>query len=267
MSITIFQNFCLLSQSVQEVKNKIDTEEMTQQNRTQLHKEVENIHASLDIFREEAQEMQGHVKAQFSQLEEMESQIISLYREIEEKFEGREISLIARGALTLCSTLEKGDMKAMAKKADSLKQNILFLYKQRRPSLQNRKIIHLAMQMVDHANGSLMKNGKEHLQLILLLKVLLQESIAKADALADPMEAELAMELYEVADLLYSKDTQAGLKLNLLLPKLTRAQQDRLNAANSEEEKIQILLEIVDGGLQTQTDPTKRQSVIHELLA
>lgn len=248
----IFQNFCLLSQKVQGIQKKIEKETVTPEVREELHKELEGVQSSLETLRQNALHTQSHVNNQFSQLDEMDKQVISLYREIEERFEECEISLISKEALELSSSLGSGKMTQVAKKIDSIKHNVHFLFQHRRPSLQHRKIIHLALKLVDHASD-LLKEGHppaaDHLKTTQILQTLLTEILQRIEPFPDTQEAELVMELYEIADLIYQKqETEGLLKLKLIQNKLSKPQQRRLDAMNnSPEELIGSLLEIADG--------------------
>ncbi len=270
----IFQNFCLLTKKVQKIQNKVDNQNVTPQIRQSLHKELEGIQGSMDLLRKDAMRAQNQAKQQFMQFDEVESQIISLYRVIEERFEEHEISLISKEAMDLGSTLESGKMFKVAKKVSELRHNILFLFKHRRPSMQHRKIVHLALKLSDHAAEVLLTTGetsKEHLKLIQVLKTLLKEAILRGEMYVYPGDGELAMDLYEIADLLYHKRIHEGrVKLDLIYSKLSRAQQRRLDVASDfPKEMVQILLEIADGDpcLGWEEKPAERESVIHVLQA
>ena len=79
--------------------------------------------------------------------------------------------------------------------------------------------------------------------------MLLKEAVARADSLEDPDQAELSMDLYEIAELFYHKREKKGrLRLQLILSRLSPAQQARLaSASDYPREMVKILLEIADG--------------------
>jgi len=214
--------------------------------RESLHKKLENLQESAEQLRQNA------LHTQEQALDELEKQIISLYRKVEERFEDYEITLISKEALDLGASLESGKMTYVAKLVDELCHNIHFLFAHRRPSMQHRKIVHLVMKLADQAHEILSTQGKtskEQIKYIHVLRMLLREAVLRAEMAISVDEGELAMDLYEIADLLYRKKENEGrVHLNLIRSKLTNAQQRRLDAAkNDPEEMISILLEIADG--------------------
>ncbi len=261
---TTFQSFCKISQKIQQVQEKVTNEPVTPRARKALNEELETLQDSVETLLES----EGRATKQFVQFSQMKTQIISLYREIEEQFEDFEISLISREAIDLGSSLESGTILKVARQVNELRHNIHFLFKHRCPSLQHRKIITLALQLTEHADRVLSTKGetsKEHVQLIHLLKTLLQEAVIRAEFSMNGDDEDLAMELYEIADLFYrQQDREALLKLNLLRSRLSTGQRRRLDAAEgSHEAVICALLEIADG------DPCIEweKSTIHELQA
>jgi len=262
---SIFQDFCKVSQDVLKLKEKVEKKPVNPQARKMLHKDLETIQDTIERLRGSAEQTQTRALAQF---EAIEAQVISLYREIEERFESYEISLISKGALELGASLENGKMFKIAKKINRLQHNIQFLFEHRRPSLQNRKIVQLAIKLMDYAHDALSTKGetsKEQIKLIHLLNMLLQEAMTRIGMADDPREQEVAIELYEIIDMLYRKEiNEAMLKLNQLRSQLSRAQKRRIDAAGSDE-LISVLLEIADGDpcLEWEISPTK----IHALFA
>lgn len=270
ISDTIFQKFCALSQKVQKIQSRVEKEEVTPLKRIQLHKKLEKLQENFEDLRDSAASTEKQAKQLFSQFEEMESQIITLYRKVEEGFENFEISLISKEAIDLSQSLATGKMLGVAKKINELRHNVHFLFKHRRPSLKNRKIIQLALKLTDHADAIVQKTAKvpkQHLELIQFLRNLLKEATHIAEEMEDPNEGELMMELYEIAEMLYhkKKEKEGRLRLSLIRGKLSRAQNARLDQAMHEpKELIKILLEIANG------DPCvewqqKSSNVIHIL--
>ncbi|MBS0630127.1 MAG: hypothetical protein JSS30_07905 [Verrucomicrobia bacterium] len=265
----IFQDFCKISQEVQKIQEKVVGSPVNPHARKLLHKELETIQDQLQRLRQGAEQTQVRALAQF---ETVENQVISLYREIEERFENYEITLISKGALHLGTSLENGKMFKISKQITKLQHNIVFLFEHRRPSLKNRKIVQLAVKLMDYAHDALSKKGetsKEQIKLIHLLKMLLQEAVTHIGMADDPVEQELAMELYEIVDLLYRKETNEGLlKLNLIRSKLKSAQKRRIDAAGKDPEQLMtILLEIADGDPCIEWELASKESVIHALYA
>ena len=271
ISDNIFQNFCKLSQKVQKLEGQVQEETVTQKKRVQMHKELESLQKTMHTLRDNAAHAQRGARQLFSQIEEMESQIISLCRKVEERFEDFEISLISKEAIDLSQSLTTGKMEEIASQVHELRHNVLFLFKHRRPSLQHRKIIHLALKLTDYADEILQTSkaaSKVHLQLILHLKMLLMQAVFQTDTFVDPEEAELAMELYEIADLVHHKREKEGyVRLNLIRCRLTSGQRARLDAAmNVPKEMMKILLEIADGDPCSEWEE-KKPAVIHVLQA
>lgn len=244
----LLQNFWKLSREVQTMKQKTQGERVDPDTRKALHKEVESLHETFDRLMAGASSVASAARAQF---EEVEGEIVSMYNTIEEKFEEYEVSLISKGAVHLGEDLELGKMETVAKQVKELSHNIHFLFKHRRPSMKNRKVVHLAMKLVDHANDVISSRRVDmaQLRMIHLLRTLLEEALFQAEETISPEEAELAMELYEIADLLYHKRENEGrLRLKLIAARLTPAQRARLEAAADQPKVlVQILLEIADG--------------------
>lgn len=269
----IFQKFCLISQKVQKMELEINQKNVTPEKRYELHMALESLQGSLEKLRQNASEASSLAKGQFAQLEEMDSQIVSLYRDIEDRFEDYEISLISKGAVDLGSSMESGKMAKVTRVVNNLSHNIHFLFQHRKPSLEHRKIIHLALKLVDHAKELLSMKGdvpKEQMRLIHLLTTLLEEALLRTRQKIPLEEAELAMELYEIADLYYHKKIQEGqVRLNLIRSLLTKSQQRRIDQAQSPEEMVQILLEIADGDpcLEWASSTSSSGDVIHVLHA
>jgi len=252
MSEDIFQNFCTISQRVQNLQRKIETENVTPQIRVDLHKELETLQGSMETLRQKAFQTQSQVQQQFSQFDEMDTQIITLYRMVEEQFENYEIALISKEAMELGESLTSNQMVKVAKQINTLSHNIHFLFKHRKPSLRHRKIVHLATKLLEQGSEILKtkaKDAKQHVQLVQLLETLLKEAVTKAEDFLDPNEGELAMELYEIAELFYhKKEKQARLQCQLLRSRLSPSAQRRLDEALlSPEERVEILLEMADG--------------------
>lgn len=253
ISDTIFQKFCTLSQKVQKIQAQVEKEEVTPLKRVHLHKTLEKLQDNFEDLRQSASNTEKQAKLLFAQFEEMESQIITLYRKVEEGFEKFEISLISKEAIDLSQSLATGKMLGIAKKINELRHNVHFLFKHRQPSLKNRKIIQLALKLTDHADAILQKTDKvpkQHMQLIQCLKALLKEAADEAEGIVDPTEGELMMELYEIAEMLYhrKKEKEGRLRLNLIRGRLSASQNARLDQAISEpKELIKILLEIANG--------------------
>jgi len=243
-----FQTFCKLSQKVQKIQNQLQTKEVNGETRITLHHELEAIQDQIETLTNSA----AQASASFRQFEEMNRQVISLYRVIEERFEEYEISLISKEAFALTKSLENGRLYKVAKQVEELKHNIHFLFQHRRPSMRHRKIVNLAMKLSYEADDVVATMGKslaDHLKFIIKLRTLLNEAIRNANLTIDFEDGELAVELYEIADLF--KDRRMGegrVRLELIRNRLTRAQRRRLDAASDiPREMIQILLEIAAG--------------------
>jgi len=237
-----FKDFCSISKQVQAVQHKVDQEEINPELRVQLHEDLEKAQDSLEDLRGPAINTEGPA----SQFEEMERQIISLYRGIEEKFEETEISHISQKALDIPNLLTAGKVSILAQKVDQLKHNIEFLFAERRPSLKNRKIVQLAQKMVEHTDKTLAKGGKvskADLQRFQLLQTLLREAIYEVELMADPECAELAMELCEVSDLFKQrKQGEAEMRLQMLRSRLSPSQLKQIDGCKNDPEKLSQLL-------------------------
>jgi hypothetical protein len=233
-----------------------------------LHKELENIQEEMEKFPVDT------AKQTNSLFEELNGQIITLYREIEERFEETEITLISKEALDLSNCVEQGKMFFVAKQIQSLRQNINSLFEHRLPSLAHRKIIQLALKLSDSAEGLLADKEtslREKIKLIQLLKGLLLEAVARAHMELSAEEGELAIELYEIAELFHEKKRQqeAQLRLKLLRSRLTPSQRRRIEVAGSSPEAlIRALLEIAGGDPCIEWEESShRESVVHILQA
>ncbi len=249
LNTNLFQVFCELSQKAQRVQKNIEENPVDPKTRIALHKELEHLQYSVEKVGTTAELTHQAILVQFQDLDE---QIVSMYRQIEDRFEAYEIDLISNEALQLSSSLDKNQAQVTARKIDQLRHNIHFLFQHRKPSLKNRKIITLVIKLSDQVGEALLKKGetsKEHLQLIQLLSSLLREALSSAESFLLPEEGELAMELYEIADLFHhQKENEALVKLKLIRSKLNPGEQRRLDQAEmGSKEMVQILLEIARG--------------------
>lgn len=252
MSNNLIQEFFTISQQVQQIESRIQGEQVSDQSRVALHKELESLQDGLGALKQNAFSTQQQARLLFSQFDEMEGQIISLYRKVEESFEQYEVSLISKGALKLSDSLLTGKTLEVSKQIDEIKHNIHFLFQHRRPSMQNRKIILLSMKLSEQADATIHTTGhvsKAHMRMVQTLKSLLREAIASEASKATASEMEFAMELYEIAELfLHKKEKEAKVRLSCIKDGLTPAQKKRLEKAkNTPRELVQILLEIADG--------------------
>lgn len=230
---TLFQNFWAISQKVQTLQNQAEKKEVDPKERVRLHRELESLQDSLEDLKASATQTESHALSQF---EEMESQIISLYRIVEERFEKFEIQQISKKALDLSNALESGKMIKVAKKCNELRHNILFLFKHRAPSMNERKVLLLATKMADEASHMLTCNNAkhEHVQFIQLLRYLLREALEKSEKMVSLDEAELAMEFYEIADMLHQRrNNEAKLRLHLMRGRLSKEQKDAIDSSTN----------------------------------
>jgi len=248
---TVFQNFCLISQKVQEIQKTTEEERITPDLRVELHQELEKAQVSLESLRNGAAKT-IFVLGQSNPMDAVEKQIVSLYRIVEEGFEKHQITDISEQALDLSHQFEKGEVGHLAQKVDQLKHNIQFIYTTRCPSMKNRKVIDLAKKMVEHSNEILSTKGKvstEQLQRFQLLRGLLREALNQIETFADPMDAEIAMEMCEIANLFRKrKKGEALLQLQFLKPRLSNSQIDQIEAASDDAEELAHLLMELAGG-------------------
>jgi hypothetical protein len=210
------------------------------------------IHSELDELRESASKTNSAIS---TQLATMNEQIVSLFGKIEERFENCEVTSIATDALDLGALIEAGQMKRVAALANQLKGRIEFLFNERLPSLQNRKILHIAQKLADQSSQG--DRAKLYsLPLIGMLKALIQEALTRTEQLLFPEEAEIVMELYEIADLYshhYLKEARHQLKM--LLPRLPSQAQSCLQENVSAEESANILIEMAQNMTQGSMEP------------
>lgn len=240
----IFENYFKLSQKIQYFEQRLKSEDVTPEARHVLHKELESLQGTLEKLRQTAVETQATSKQFFSQLEETENQVIFLYKEIEEGFENYEISLISKEALELGKGFEKGNMGSIAKKIDSLKHNIQFLFQHRRPSMQHRRIIQLALQLTTSIHEAMQnkENKTQNFQAIALIRELLEKALQEANNMIDPEEGEIAMELCEIAELYAQKKPEAGKKLREIGYLLNSEQQRQLEGAFLQNKNMEEVL-------------------------
>ena len=137
--------------------------------------------------------------------------------------------------------------------------------------MAHRKILQLALKLTEKAESILSGKGQS-LRLIQMLRTLLLEACFRAEMGVSLEESELAMELYEIADLFEDRRShnEGRLRLSLILSKLTASQQRRLKAAGDvPKEMIKILHEIAGGDpcLEWEEEPQRRESVMHVLQA
>lgn len=219
------KEFWAICSNVQTLQKKAEEEQICSKKRLALHSQLEKLQSSLDILRQQATFAQESFK-------EVEKQIVSLYRTIEDKFDAYEISHISGQALALCSSMESGQVIRLAKRMDELLHSIQFLFQHRRPSFQHRKIIHIILKLTEEAKailGSKNPLSKAQTKTLHLLKMLLREAILQAEKAVDPTRGELALNLYEIGELFYQKkDKEAHVRLNLIYPLLSTEQRKQL---------------------------------------
>lgn len=259
----IFKSFCELSQQLQSVEGEIKSKSVSPQARENLHRQVEGIQSQLESLRLSAKATKEIAQSQFDEIDETEKRVVGLYRDIEDRFEEYEVSLIAREALCLSNDLENGEMVKVAKHVDALKYNIQYLLYHRRPSMKNRKIVYLAQELAAKAlaimSGKLSVDEATKLHVILMLRQLLNESLERAEIRPAEFDLGLAEEIFEVAGLYYRRQRDEGrLKLNALMHLLTEEEKDAFLNANSTEERVRILLRVsqrLAGGFSDEIDP------------
>lgn len=272
LSNNLFSNFCSISKKVQEMQTKITSTPIDSKERYEMHKELETLQDALIRLREEANFTQKQANLQFSQMEEVEKQIITLYRVIEERFEAHKITLISTEALEIGNFVEAGKMVKVAKRIATMKYNIEFLYKQRKPSIKNRTIVNLALKMADHATA-LVENrqgiSNDQIRCVYFLKDMLHRLMQLSEEMMDPAQAELAMEFHAVADLFLEKRGGEGrLRLDLLRSRLSKGQRRLIDAVkNCPKRLVQMLRDLADDLPFIQLEqPEKQRAEIIQLL-
>ncbi len=259
----IFKSFCELSQNLQQLETEVKKASVSPQAREHLHRQVEGIQSQLESLRLSAKAAKETAQSQFDEMDEAEKRMVSLYRDIEDRFEEYEITLIGREALCLSDDLEQGEMQKVAKHVDALKSNIQYLLYHRRPSMRNRKIVHLAQELAQKAiaiaNGSLNVDEATKLHIIIMLRQLLRESLERAEIRPAEFDLELAEEMFEVAGLYYHRKKDEGrLRLNHLMHLLSEEEKDAFFRAKNTEERVRILLRVshrLAGGFSDDIDP------------
>ncbi len=247
---SLFRDYCSISQRVQLFEEKLKNADVSSEMRPELHNELEVIHTELEGLQQITLKAGNAFSAQLVTIQE---QVVSLYGQIEDRFENYTVTCIAREALKLGSLIENGQMTRVAALADELKGHIQFLFSERLPSLQNRKIIHIAQKLAEAGVSQESKAKLYSIQLIGMLKALIQEAIEQTEQLLPPEEAELAMELYEIADLYshhYATEARHRLK-----PLLHRLPAHRLQGDLSDEEYANRLIEVAQDMTQVFAEP------------
>jgi hypothetical protein len=259
----IFKSFCELNQQLNAVEKEINNKSVSPQARENLHRQVEGIHSQLESLRLSAKATNEIAQSQFDEIDETEKRVVNLYRDIEDRFEEYEVSLIARDALCLSNDLENGEMEKVAKHVDALKYNIQYLLYHRRPSMKNRKIVHLAQELAAKAmaimSGKLSVDDATKLHLVLMLRQLLNESLELGEMRPAEYDLGLAEELFEVAGLYYRREREEGRqKLKRVIHHLTEEEKAAFLTAVSTEERVRILLRAsqrLAGGFSDEIDP------------
>lgn len=247
---SLFRDYCNVSQRVQLFEEKLNNADVSSEMRPELHIELETLHTELESLQQTALKAGSTFSGQLATISE---QVVSLYNQIEERFEKYEVTLIAREAIDLGSLVEKGQMTRVAALADQLKGHIQFLFSERLPSLQNRKIIQLAEKLADQVSISQESKAKLYsIQLIGMLRALIQETMTHAEEVLAPEEAELVMELYEIADLYshhYASEARQKLKplLHRLPSQARHCLEDSLSSEECANQLIGIAQEITRG--------------------
>jgi hypothetical protein len=240
------KDYWAAAQRINSFEMNIKTTAVGSEERQKLHGELDAIYEEIEAMQTGAMKTNGVVLPLLAQMRE---QIISLYGKVEEFFENHSVSCIAQEALHLSLLLTRGETAKAALLSARLKGKIQSFTDERLPSLHNRKILALAQKLSREAEEP--EEGRTriyHLQLTQLLKTLVEENLEKTRAFLYPEEAELAMELYEVAEL-YSRheEQQAWQKLRTLLYKLPSLQVSQFSQRDlSPQEKAALLTQMAD---------------------
>lgn len=143
-----FKEFCSISQGVQELQREIRGSLVMEDERGRFHQELEELQDELAVLQFLA--MEGEVPVEFP-FESLESQIVALYREIEEELESFELSLMAFDALVLKSAMELGKEKRVMRMRDELERNIASFFEVRLPGIEERTRIEGYSRLVDQS--------------------------------------------------------------------------------------------------------------------
>jgi hypothetical protein len=251
-----FKDYWSISQSINRFETDLKTTSVDAQERQSLHRQLDTIYEALEALQAEAAKTNAVVLPLLAQIQQ---QLIGLYGKVEEFFENHSVSSIAGGALQLSSLLATGKMDKATQFATYLKEQIKNFSSQRLPSLHNRRILALAEKLSNQAQDPQESKAKLYcLQLTHLLKTLVEENLEKVRSFLYPEEAELAIELYEIAELYGEYQEQKGWqKLRPFLYRLPSLEAKGFSALSSKE-KAALLTELADeiayGGVSLQSD-------------
>lgn len=250
----LFSEYYKINQKIYNFQKKLETTDISEEQRPEFHIELETIHQELETLQNVAVKVNHAILRQLLAINE---QIIGLFGQIEERFETYEVTLIARQALVLGNLVTNGRMMHTAALANQLKDHIQFFFEQRLPSLHNRTIIQIAQKLAEEA-GSIQedKTKMRSLHFIGLLRMLIQEAIERTERFLYPDEAELAIELYEIMEL-YSHHytSEARHRLKGLLYRLPSRASKCLDETLSDEQCAHLLTaliqEVTQGSLES----------------
>ncbi len=145
-----FKEFCSISQGVQELSREIRGSLFMEEERRSLHERLEELQDDLAALQLQAMDQEVPVEFPF---EALESQIVALYREVEEELESLEISLMAFDALVLKSAMAMGKEKRVVRLGDELEGNIASFFETRLPGIEERTKIESYAKLVDQSRG------------------------------------------------------------------------------------------------------------------
>lgn len=219
------------SEVLHSIEEKLIVEPISPEERKHLFHELEEVSHAIEELEAQAANINRFAQ---SYLKELKETVIKLYGKIDDSALKYRVSLIQKEGLTLEASLQKGDMKSVARLIETLKYHINSLFNSYAPGMEERRVIAFARLQMEKA-----------------------EAFADGKAYVDPLsdlegwsylQAEEAIET--VADLLSQNERKAA---RLLLNRLTLAQKKLFSAyLNPEDILTRFLHDVESSAYQNQ---------------
>lgn len=212
------------SEVLHSIEEKLVVEPVSPEERKNLFHELEEVSHAIEELETQAAYINRFAQ---SYLKELKETIVKLYGKIDDSALKYRVSLIQKEGLTLEASLQKGDMKSVARLIETLKYHINSLFDSYAPGLEERRVVAFARLQLEKA-----------------------EAFADGKAYTDPLsdlegwsylQAEEAIET--VADLLSQNERKAA---RLLLNRLTVAQKKLFSAYLNPEDILTRFLHDVE---------------------
>jgi hypothetical protein len=203
MNINIYSSCQELYTQVRMIEETLAQPQVEPEVLEELFQQLDEVHASIGCLQSQAQTVDVFAKGLLKGLNALREQVVELYGRVHTLSVDREFLKIQEETLHLSLPLQSGDIQALAKEVDQLREHINFLNQTERSSLQNQQVVALATLFLEKVDAVLAgKMSPDALAVLLNYLRSAFKEIFDRQALT-PEVMEQIMELIEVADLLY----------------------------------------------------------------